>query len=156
MSHASTDPTKLTALVAAELRALPPLRAPAALQSRVLAELARRQALPWWRQDFRGWPLAAQFGFAVLALGLMHLLFWSPAGPVLQALTESLRGLAVGALNWAQAAASGIEIFRAVAHDLFAALPSRWLLVAALALGSSLSLLLASGALVYRSLQTRA
>jgi len=47
--------------VDAELRALPLVRAPAALQARVLAELARRQALPWWRQSFRDWPMAAQW-----------------------------------------------------------------------------------------------
>jgi hypothetical protein len=154
-SDESTDHPKLAALITAELRALPPLRAPAALQSRVIAELARRQALPWWRQSFRDWPMAAQFGFAMLALGLTHLLFWSPAGSALQELSESLRGLALGALHWVQVAASGMAIFRSVAGDLLAALPSRWLLAATLALVSSLLLLFASGSLVYRSLHTR-
>ncbi len=154
-SNTSTDHPKLAGLIGAELRALPPLRAPAALQTRVFAELARRQALPWWRQSFRDWPMAAQFGFALLALGLTHLLFWSPAGPALQGLTESLRDLAVGALHWVQAAASSIAILRSVARDLLAALPSSWLLAGAMALVSSMLLLLGSGTLVYRSLHTR-
>ena len=68
----------------------------------------------------------------------------------LPGLADGLRDLAVGALHWAQAAASGIAIFRSVARDLLAALPSRWLLAAAMALVSSLMLLLASGTLVYR------
>jgi hypothetical protein len=159
MSRQSTDrPTdhpKLTGLIGAELRALPPLRAPASLQSRVFAELARRQSLPWWRQSFRDWPLAAQTGFALLALGLMHLLLWSPAGPALQEIVDTLRDLAFSALHAAQALASGMAIIDSVARDLLTTLPSRWLLAVAMVLVSSVALLLTSGTLVYRTLHTR-
>ena len=146
---------KLTALVDAELRALPMLRAPASLQQRVFAELARRQALPWWRQSFRDWPLAAQCGFAVLAIGLTHLMLGSPAGPMLQSRTTTLRTVAVDAVAWLQAAITGYSVFHAVTRDLLAALPSSWLLVASTVLVSSVALLLASGTLVYRSLHLR-
>lgn len=127
--------------VDAELRALPLVRAPAALQARVLAELARRQALPWWRQSFRDWPMAAQWAFAVLALGLMH--------GVLGSLAAS------GALQVFQTVAGSLAVFAAVARDLLAALPPQWLLILTMTLLSSVALLLASGALVYRTLHTR-
>lgn len=127
--------------VDAELRALPLVRAPAALQARVLAELARRQALPWWRQSFRDWPMAAQWAFAVLALALMH--------GVLGSLAAS------GALQVFQTVAGSLAVFAAVARDLLAALPPQWLLILTMTLLSSVALLLASGALVYRTLHTR-
>ena len=59
----------------AALRQLPPLPAPATLESRVLRELARREALPWWRQGFARWPLPARLLFVPLSAGCMKLAF---------------------------------------------------------------------------------
>jgi len=42
------------------LRSLPDRAAPASLEDRVFAEIARRAALPWWRQSFALWPRAAR------------------------------------------------------------------------------------------------
>ena len=47
------------------LSSLPPRRAPRTLETRVLAAIAARQALPWWRQSFVHWPLAARGAFLV-------------------------------------------------------------------------------------------
>lgn len=57
------------------LRALPLRRAPAALESRVLAELERRAALPWWRRRFDLWPLHARALFVALCGGLAGAIF---------------------------------------------------------------------------------
>ena len=61
---------KLEQLIHQTLRALPDRKAPRTLESRVLAGIAARQALPWWRQSFAHWPLPARAAFLVLAGGL--------------------------------------------------------------------------------------
>lgn len=59
--------------VHAALRELPMRRAPATLESRVLEELQRRTALPWWRRSFAQWPLAPRVGFSLICAGLAAL-----------------------------------------------------------------------------------
>ncbi len=49
------------------LKPLPNLPAPAGLAPRVLAALANRQALPWYRQPWMAWPLVLQV-FALVFL----------------------------------------------------------------------------------------
>ncbi len=60
----------LERFVSTALRDLPARRAPRSLESRVFAELARRAALPWWRQSFAHWPVAARGAFIVVSAGL--------------------------------------------------------------------------------------
>ena len=70
----TNDPQKLEAAVHRVLRGLPERKAPAGLEGRVLAELARRAALPWWRKSFAHWPAAIRAGFfagSVLAAALV-------------------------------------------------------------------------------------
>lgn len=57
------DTEKLEAAVHRALRAIPDRRAPASLEGRVLSELVRLSALPWWRRSFAYWPLAARVVF---------------------------------------------------------------------------------------------
>ena len=67
------DEQNLEQAIHRTLRALPQHSAPPALEARVLAEIARRAALPWWRQSFAHWPLAARAVFIVLCAGLAKL-----------------------------------------------------------------------------------
>lgn len=75
---------KLERFVAEAVRGLPPRRAPRSLETRVLAEIERRAALPWWQQSFVHWPIAARAGFLVVCLGIVKLLImgaiWVMAG----------------------------------------------------------------------------
>ncbi len=67
------DPNEaLERQIHATLRSLPPRRAPGTLETRVLAELERRAALPWWRRSFVHWPMLARAGFIVVSLVLMR------------------------------------------------------------------------------------
>lgn len=50
--------TKLAAALHAELRKLPPRRAPANLIAGVLSALAAREARAWWERSWFEWPLA--------------------------------------------------------------------------------------------------
>jgi hypothetical protein len=48
------------------LRELPLRRAPHTLEARVLGELERRAARPWWCRSFTHWPNIARLGFLVI------------------------------------------------------------------------------------------
>jgi len=93
------------------LRDLPPRRAPRSLEERVLAELARQAALPWWRQSFVHWPLAARGGFILFSVGIAALVFvltmWGDAG--LEALP--IRSAFAQQFTWME---NGLTVFRAL------------------------------------------
>jgi hypothetical protein len=63
------DP-KLESLIDAELKLLPPVKAPASLAPRVMALLAARERLPWWQRAWWDWPLAAKMAFLVIGVAL--------------------------------------------------------------------------------------
>ena len=67
------DDEKLERLIEGVCSSLPQRRAPAELERRVLQELARRAALPWWRMGFAQWPAAARGGLLVVCLSLAAL-----------------------------------------------------------------------------------
>src|SRR4051812_1882703 len=75
---------RLERLIHRTLRELPPQRAPLSLEQRVLAEIERRAALPWWRKSFVHWPVAARWMFVVLSVGVVKLFLlgsvWVMAG----------------------------------------------------------------------------
>jgi hypothetical protein len=58
---------RLERRIDALLRELPDVAAPASLEARVLARLAAQHALPWYRQGFASWPLAARILFVPVA-----------------------------------------------------------------------------------------
>lgn len=147
--------SRLAQLVAGELRALPLRRAPESLQSRVFAELARREALPWWRQSFRAWPVAAQAAFAVLALAVTQALFWVLAGPGVSGAVHAVQAAGQETLQAVQAVAGWFGALHWLTRDVLGAVPSRWLTTLVLAMLGSFGILLGSGTFVYRSLQSR-
>lgn len=53
-------------VVGSALRELPNLRAPATLEGRVIAQLHRWGARPWWQLSFTHWPLAARGVFLMM------------------------------------------------------------------------------------------
>ena len=57
---------KLEHLVHRTLREAAPRRAPATLEGRVLAEIERRAALPWWRKSYVHWPVAMRASFLLV------------------------------------------------------------------------------------------
>jgi len=95
------------------LRALPTPRAPGSLLPRVMAAVAARPALPWYRRGWAQWPrqwqIASVLVFVSTAAGLV--LLWPHVSPVvatyhfdLDALIPSwMRSTAVGAGQTAEA-----------------------------------------------------
>lgn len=60
MNPTPEEEQRLEQLIDRTLRGQPPRRAPATLEVRVLAEIARRASLRWWQMSFAHWPVAAR------------------------------------------------------------------------------------------------
>ena len=95
------SPEELEQLIHRELRALPPRRAPRTLESRVLAALEQRAALPWYHQSWSYWPASLRAAFLAAATGL--------SGAAVTALTLASRTPTSAALS--QEVGSRFEIF---------------------------------------------
>lgn len=136
--------------VHAALRALPARRAPATLEARVLAEIERRQALPWWRYSFGTWPPAARVGFVVasVVLALAVMLF----GPAPQRALDALPAhplMAMPGASQVEALLASVAVLRSAAlHTI----PASWLTLALLAGTLLYALLFGLTAAVYRGL----
>lgn len=111
---ARLTPEELEQKIHAVLREQPPRRAPMSLEARVLGEIARRQALPWWHQSYAYWPNAIKLSFLVIATGVaggvllasMHML-GLVSGDSIRQLFEPLFG-AAHTLRAAGAAVAGL------------------------------------------------
>lgn len=62
---------KLEQLLGQALAGLPLRRAPGTLESRVVGELERRAAQPWWRASFSNWPAGARAAFVLVCAALV-------------------------------------------------------------------------------------
>lgn len=141
------NPDELEQLISRTLRQLPDRRAPRTLEHRVLAAIAARQALPWWKQSFVHWPLAARGAFlvftGVLAAALIGLSLRSGVATE----TNSLFG---GPLAlWAQVRAI-IDGIGSVGGMVLRHIPAYWFYGAAAFLAVMYATLIGVGATAYR------
>lgn len=155
MTSPSDEQKKMEQLIHRTLRTLPPRRAPAALEQRVLAEILRRAELPWWRKSFLHWPLAARATFVVLSAGLVKiaLIFgaWTMSGvdgaPFQQAFAQPL--------SWME---NILAVFRAVTgfcEIILRNIPVVWLYVGCAFFGTMYLALFGLGAAAYKAIHTR-
>ena len=114
---------RLESVIDEALRELPPRRAPAGLEARVLAEVRRRAALPWWQHSFAGWPAIARVGFLLMCVLLVGLAFLGGVWAV-----QNLGSPAVGALSlpWARHLVALVTVAGDLA-SLIRVVPSHWL-----------------------------
>jgi hypothetical protein len=133
---------ELERLVDRALRELPLRRAPLTLESRVIGELARRAALPWWRRSFAYWPLLARAVFLVICGALLRLAFLGGATAV----------AGVRSLSWTRElgaiAASAANLAALVAHTV----PPTWAYEGIAVCAALYAVLFGLGAAVYRTL----
>ncbi len=117
-------------------------RAPASLQASVLAEIARRAALPWWRLSFAQWPAIARIVFVLVSIALIALTI----------LAGGVREFGTTPLAWAQAVINAASAASGFAGMFVHIIPSQWL-YAGLFVGALLyALLFGLGAFAYRFL----
>jgi hypothetical protein len=140
----------LERLVDRALRELPPRRAPRSLESRVLGELERRDALPWWRRSFAHWPLPARTAFIVMCLALIGLALVAAATAV--AGMQSLHASGALSLSWAREAGVLVASAANLAALLSRIVPPAWLYAGIAACAVLYAVLFGLGAAVYRTL----
>jgi len=68
---------RLEAEIDRQLKALPELVAPRSLAPRVMAVLARRASLPWYRQSWPAWPMPVRVFALVVSLALFGVLCYA-------------------------------------------------------------------------------
>ncbi len=129
-------------------REQPALNAPSTLGARVLAEIERRAALPWWRRSFAHWPVAVRAAF-IVACGAAIL-------TSLSAPMARLFGTAVEPLTWAYQTGATVSlldnVFRHVGADLAHSVSPFWLYGAGLGICSLYVLFAGLCATTYRTL----
>jgi hypothetical protein len=160
------NPERTEALVAKQLRKLPLRRAPASLEARVMAAIAsgallpvpvreavsQRDAAPWYRSNFRRWPLPVQILFALVSVTLAHWLT-QQLGAVTTVAPARLAGDELRS-SWSVAqalltvGASLTDSLRALLRSM----PTNWLMVVASGAATSYALLASASAFVYRSI----
>jgi hypothetical protein len=134
---------KLERLMAGALSGLPLRRAPAEFEQQVLAELARRAALPWWRRGFAQWPIAARVGLVVICVLLVAGLSLT-SGAAQQAGAQNLA--------WAPSLVGLLATIGSAATLVMSLVPPIWIYLA-LGIGALFYLLLFGlGAFAYRTL----
>jgi hypothetical protein len=140
----------LERLMEGAMKDLPLRRAPSTLEARVLGELARRAALPWWRRSFGHWPMPARAVFVVICAGLIRLAFLE--GAVAVAGVHSLHESGVLPLPWVR----DVGVLAAAAGNLAALLartaPPSWVYEGIAVCAVLYAVLFGLSAAVYRTL----
>jgi hypothetical protein len=123
------------------------------LQGRVLAEIARRQALPWWKRSFAHWPAAIRalfFGGSAIAAAVVVsglLLVWHSSGAAAMGMAGAAEHFA-----WLRAARDFLSSTNSSIHSVYAAIPRLWLYGAVAVIGALYALLGAISATAYRAI----
>ncbi len=127
---------------------MPERSAPAALETRVLRELARRAARPWWRRSFSAWPAAARAGFVGLSLAAAVLIMEILRGQAEPAILADIRlfGAALAILG---------SVLENAGRSVVSAIPTYWAYgILALIVGSYVALA-GIGAAIFRTFGLR-
>lgn len=151
MNPASDPNDPLERFVSRALRELPARRAPSTLEARVLAEIARLAALPWWKKSYTAWPTVVRQAFFIIsaatAAGIVAGLF-SITG---HSAIPRIAGEIVGRLEWISLLRTTAQGMASLGSALFASVPPIWLYGGAGALALAYAALLGAGAAAYRA-----
>ncbi len=127
MNTPQHDADRLEQQVHAALRRQPPLHAPSTLESRVLRELARREARPWWRMGFGRWPPVARLVFVPLSAGFIKLAFLS-VGALGSVVDAAQQTSALGSVESRWQSLSGLlQTARTVGELVMQNVPQIWI-----------------------------
>ena len=134
------------------LRDLPARPAPRSLEQRVLAEIARRAALPWWRQSFIHWPMAARAVFLVACIGIVKLALMGSVWVMAGFDPAQFREAFTTQLTWLE---NGLAVVHAVTGSfeiIFRNIPPLWLYGGLAFLAAMYATLFGLGAAAYKTL----
>ena len=155
MIPAPDNDEKMEQLVHRTLRELPLRRAPRSLEQRVLAEIERRAALPWWQRSFAHWPAVARAGFVVLCAGLVRLVLASGGLMTAGFAPTEFTNAVAQQFSWME---SGLVIVHALAgfcEIMSRNIPALWLYVGLVFFASMYAALFGLGAAAYKAIRTQ-
>jgi hypothetical protein len=119
--------------------------------SRVLAAIAQRRALPWWKQHFLRWPLPAKLAFLLLSAVIARLL-WQASGWMIDRLRElGVSQVVATPARELRSDWSFIASLNDVLHVVLDAIPTPWLYGSLAVIGLMCSLF-GIGSVAYRTL----
>jgi hypothetical protein len=149
MKHSPED---LEKYIHQTLRSLPARRAPLSLESRVRAAIEARAALPWWKQSFASWPVAARIAFFIGSAGLAKLAImatvWAMAGFDGAQLTNAFSTQ----FAWIQTGSNVVAGIGSFFGTVYRSIPPLWLYGGLAAVASLYAALFGLGAAAYRLL----
>ena len=147
------SPEDLEKLIHAGLRSLPDRHAPRSLESRVLAALEQRAVLPWWKQSFLQWPIAARVSFVILAAGLVKLVLMATGWAMGGFHASELASAVATQFTWVDAIRGAlrgtVESFAIVLRTV----PALWLYGTLACIAAVYATLFSLGATAYRALK---
>lgn len=155
MNPANERDERLERAVHRTLRGLPPRRAPRTLEERVLAEIARQAALPWWRQSFRAWPLPARAVLLLACAGTAKLVLmagvWATAGFD----TATYREALAQPLAWMHTVNAVGQALTGWLETVARQIPPLWLYAGLATAAAAYTAVFGLGAAAYRLLRTQ-
>jgi hypothetical protein len=146
---------RLERLVHRTLRQLPARPAPRSLEQRVLAEIERREALPWWRKSFVHWPVPARAVFLVVCVAIAKLALmgsvWVMAGFDAAAFREAF----APQVAWMANAVAVFEAIRSCFEIVGRNIPPLILYGGAAFIAAMYALVFGLGAAAYKAIHAR-
>jgi hypothetical protein len=134
------------------LRSLPDRPAPRSLESRVLAAIEARAALPWWRKSFAQWPVAARILFILLSAGIVKLALmatvWASGGFQASELVSTFSTQ----LSWIEAIRGAVRGTVDSFSIVLRSIPPVWLYGTVAVIAGVYASLFSLGATAYRAL----
>src|ERR1051326_9059988 len=146
------DEQKLERMIHQTVRSLPSRRAPRTLEARVMAELERRAALPWWKKSFVHWPSAVRALFVIASAGFVKValmaVIWVMAGfdPA------QFREVFAPQYAWVDASLTIARVMGDLVDTVFRSIPSLWLYGTVAVISALYFTLFGLGTAAYRAL----
>jgi hypothetical protein len=122
-----SSPEDLEKIIHQTLRALPPRRAPHSLEARVRAALEARASLPWWKQSFARWPLAARVAFFIGSAGVAKLVLMATLWVMAGFDGAQFAGAFSTQFGWIQTASAIVNGLGDFCGALYRSIPPLWL-----------------------------
>jgi hypothetical protein len=124
MNETSESEREAELLLDRVLRDLPVRQAPSTLEGRVLRELQRRAALPWWRHSFSRWPAPARIAFVLTCVALVGLALVGGAWALAD--LGSTHAFSAMSRPWVRQTLALVGVAGELSHSLASVVPPEW------------------------------
>jgi len=147
-------PDELEKFIHRTLRSLPDRRAPAALETRVLAAIEARAAIPWWHKSWNWWPQWVRALFVLFCGAVAALVVVGAAGLPASFDTAQLNHAFAPVLSMIRPLVGLGRGFADIVAVIGRNIPTLWLYGAAAFVAGLYVMLVGVGAAAYRTLWT--